>query len=195
MPDAQNSAAREALARLHAALDTHLDAVEVKTGENDPAVQAAFLELREASTAYDEAIFDEHDEVTPFDLPPLVDEEDLDDEGYGPRLSVLTRWDFTIGDPARLLATASSALGEEIDDPAVAVTLLAHVGARKGLAASAAATGVGLLWHGSVTAAVPCDYAEPDAEWTEEAFAGVDPDDVLCIVSDLPDLGDQADDN
>ncbi|MGQ0846791.1 MAG: hypothetical protein ACT4QF_21950 [Sporichthyaceae bacterium] len=179
------SEARTALARLHAALDAHLGAVESKTGENDPAVQAAFLELREASTAYDEAMFDEHDEVTPFDLPPLPDDDD-DDDSYGPRLSVLTRWDFSIVDADRLMASASSTLGEDIDDPAVAATLLAHVGARTGLAAAAAASSVGLLWHGSVTATVPCDYDEDDDEWTEDAFAGVDEDDVLCVVSDLP---------
>ncbi|MGQ0464396.1 MAG: hypothetical protein ACT4QG_03645 [Sporichthyaceae bacterium] len=188
------SEARTALVRLHAALDAHLDAVEKKSGENDPAVQATFLELREACTDYDEALFDDHDEVTPFDLPPLPDDEEDDDDSYGPRITVLARWDFSIADPARLVAAASEALGSEVDDPAVAATLLAHMGSRSGLGTSAAAADAGLLWHGTVTATVPCDYAEPDAEWMEEAFAeGVEPEDVLCIVSDVPDLAPAED--
>lgn len=184
------SEARTALARLHAALDAHLDVVEKKTGENDPAVQAAFLELREACTDYDETIFDEHDEVTPFDLPPLPTGDEDDDDSYGPRLSVLTRWDFSIADAAKLVAAAGAALGDEVDDPAVAATLLSHMGSRTGLGTAAAAANVGLLWHGTVTATVPCDYPDPDAEWMDEAFAeGVEQEDVLCIVSDVPDLG------
>ncbi len=181
------SEARTALSRLHAALDAHLDAVEARTGENDPAVQAAFLDLREAAGDFDAIMFTEHDEVTPFDLPELTDDDEDDDEDsvYGPRVSVISRWDFTIMDPEQLIAHAEDMVGEEIGDAATAVTLLAHLGARLGLAAGGNAKQVGLFWHGTVTMGMKCGPTELGDAWVDgDTFDNVDPDESLCYITD-----------
>lgn len=60
------------------ALREHLEAVEARTGESDPAVYAAFDHLRESFEAYEEALYDVHDEVTPFVVLELDDEDDED---------------------------------------------------------------------------------------------------------------------
>lgn len=54
--------------RVVAALRAHLAAVEARAGEHDAAVIAAFQDLRDALQAYDEALFDVHDEVVPYDV-------------------------------------------------------------------------------------------------------------------------------
>ncbi|MDQ1292335.1 MAG: hypothetical protein QG608_213 [Actinomycetota bacterium] len=81
---------RAALDRLIAALEAHLNAVIQRTGETDPAVVNAYQRLSDAFEVYDEALYTNHDEVTPFvlydededsedDLDEDLDEEDLDD--------------------------------------------------------------------------------------------------------------------
>jgi hypothetical protein len=181
------SDARKALAVLTAALDAHLTAVEAKSGENDPAVQAAFLDLREAAAAYDEAVFAEHDEVTPFDLPPLPEDDPEDDGSFGPRVTLLGRYDYTVVDPQKLLAQASALLGEDIEDIADAITVLGHLGARQGLASGENSRDVGLFWHGSVHMLMPCDVTELGDAWVEDAFVDVDPEDALCTITDALD--------
>lgn len=84
---------RALLDSLVAALTAHLGAVERRRGETDGAVFASYERLREAFTAYDEALYDAYDEVTPFvvvedeeededeeDDEDEFDDEDLDDE-------------------------------------------------------------------------------------------------------------------
>ncbi|MGN6599711.1 MAG: DNA primase [Actinomycetes bacterium] len=67
-----------------AALTAHLGAVERRRGETDGAVFASYERLREAFTAYDEALYDSYDEVTPFVVVEDEDEdEDEDDEFDG----------------------------------------------------------------------------------------------------------------
>lgn len=68
---AQPSAAevRAAAEAVKAALDRHLDAVERRSGEDDPAVYAAFDELAAAAEVYDELLYDTYDEVTPSRSP------------------------------------------------------------------------------------------------------------------------------
>ena len=81
---------RAALDRLVAALEAHLNAASRRHGEADPAVVAAYQTLAEAFEAYDEALYDSFDEVTPFvlyddaedadeDEDDELDEDDLDD--------------------------------------------------------------------------------------------------------------------
>ena len=97
---------RAAAEAVKAALDRHLDAVERRSGEDDPAVFAAFNELAAAAEEYDELLYDAHDEVTPFEIPG--------DEGLpaytGPEepnaISVLIRRDYAVVEPHRLLAQA-----------------------------------------------------------------------------------------
>src|SRR3954453_13677385 len=93
---------RAALDRLIAALEAHLSAAAGRQGEADPAVVSAYQVLADAFEAYDEALYDAFDEVTPFvlyddaadgeeehddlDEDDLADEEDLalDLPGDGP---------------------------------------------------------------------------------------------------------------
>ncbi|HEX3610909.1 MAG TPA: hypothetical protein VHU88_04410 [Sporichthyaceae bacterium] len=180
-----DSAARQALDRLVAALSDHLAAAEKRTGEQDPAVQTAFLAVRAAAAAYDDALYDEHDEVTPFDLPELHTDEPDESEGSAEepdRFALLARWDFSVVDPDLLLAAGSDALREEVDSSAVAVAALAHVHGHSGLVDRARANTLGLHWHGATTWVVPADEdpRSDTADWMDEAFVDIDPDAVLC---------------
>jgi hypothetical protein len=69
---------RAALATLVSALERHLEAAGQKRGENDPVVFAAYQDVAEAFDAYDDALLDAFDEVTPLEVY-RGDEED-DDE-------------------------------------------------------------------------------------------------------------------
>jgi hypothetical protein len=72
---------RAALDRLVAALEAHLAAASRRTGEADPAVVSAYQVLADAFEAYDEALYDAFDEVTPFVLyDDAADEEDDEDD-------------------------------------------------------------------------------------------------------------------
>ncbi|GAA2347471.1 hypothetical protein [Streptomyces cuspidosporus] len=105
---AQPSAAevRAAAEAVKAALDRHLDAVERRSGEDDPAVYAAFNDLAAAAEVYDELLYDAYDEVTPFEIPG----DDSLPPYAGPdepsALSVLIRRDYAVVEPQRLLAQA-----------------------------------------------------------------------------------------
>lgn len=79
--------ARAALDRLVAALEAHLAAAQQRRGEMDPRVERAYRVLADAFEAYDEALYDAFDEVTPFVLYDEVederedgDDDELDDE-------------------------------------------------------------------------------------------------------------------
>ena len=72
---------RAALDRLVGALEAHLAAAQRRRGEQDPAVEAAYAALSDAFESYDEALYDAHDEVTPFVLyEDVEDDEDEDAE-------------------------------------------------------------------------------------------------------------------
>ncbi|MEU5433380.1 hypothetical protein AB0G73_08365 [Streptomyces sp. NPDC020719] len=106
---AQPSAAevRAAADAVKAALDRHLEAVERRTGDDDPAVYDAFNALAAAAEAYDERLYDRYDEVTPFEIPGA---DDSLPPYTGPEepnaLSVLIRRDYAVVEPQRLLAQA-----------------------------------------------------------------------------------------
>lgn len=74
---------RTALTALTAALEEHLAAASARRGEEDPQVEAAFLGIIDAFEAYEEALFDAFDEVTPLviygDEPENFDDEDAQD--------------------------------------------------------------------------------------------------------------------
>jgi hypothetical protein len=72
-----SSEPRVALARLVGALEAHLDAVERRRSDTDPVVKDAYSSLADAFEGYDEALYEAHDEVTPF---VLFDEDAEDDE-------------------------------------------------------------------------------------------------------------------
>ena len=75
---------RAALDRLVAALEAHLAAAARRQGEADPAVVAAYQTLTDAFEAYDEALYDAYDEVTPFVLydeaEDAADDDEMDDD-------------------------------------------------------------------------------------------------------------------
>jgi hypothetical protein len=180
--DVQPAAAevRAAVEAVKAALDLHLEAIENRTGENDPAVFAAFEALASAAEAYDELLYDTYDEVTPFEVPA----GDGLPEYAGPEdpeaVSVLIRRDYTIVEPDRLFAQARRA-GE--DDPAAGETVNAALGVIFGeyepdeIAQRHKEFGLeegdSTLW---VAAAEP---AEP-GEWLEAPFDQADPQLVVC---------------
>lgn len=64
---------RAAAEAVKAAIDRHLDAVERRTGDDDPAVYDAFNALAAAAEVYDELLYERYDEVTPFEIPGADD--------------------------------------------------------------------------------------------------------------------------
>ena len=74
---------RAALATLVSALERHLEAAGQKCGENDPVVFAAYQDVAEAFDAYDDALLDAFDEVTPLEVYHEDAEEDDADELEG----------------------------------------------------------------------------------------------------------------
>ncbi|NAZ74984.1 primosomal protein [Kineococcus sp. T13] len=68
---------RAALARLVAALEDHLAAAANRRDEADPVVADAYQRVADAFEAYEEALYDAYDEVTPF---VLYDDDEGDDE-------------------------------------------------------------------------------------------------------------------
>ncbi|MEU1624464.1 hypothetical protein ABZ746_03780 [Streptomyces sp. NPDC020096] len=97
---------RAAAEAVKAAIDRHLAAIENRSGEDDPAVFAAFDSLAAAAEAYDELLYDTYDEVTPFEVPA----GDTLPAYAGPdepsAISVLIRRDYVVADPQRLIAQA-----------------------------------------------------------------------------------------
>ena len=75
---------RAALATLVSALERHLEAAGSKRGDNDPVVFAAYQDVAAAFDAYDDALLDAYDEVTPLEVyhedAEEDDADDLDDE-------------------------------------------------------------------------------------------------------------------
>ena len=118
-------------ARLTAALDDLTDALEAhlvactrRTGEADPAVQAAYTALREAASRYDDVLFTLLDEVTPWEFaegPHVEVEHDGADEAAAETLGVLVRRDYAMEDDDALLAAGREAFAELYpDDPEAA---------------------------------------------------------------------------
>ncbi|MFI8964250.1 hypothetical protein ACIGO8_19285 [Streptomyces sp. NPDC053493] len=110
---------RAAAEAVKAALDRHLAAVERRTGDDDPAVYEAFNALAAAAEAYDEALYDRYDEVTPFEIPGA---DDSLPPYAGPEephaVSVLIRRDYAVVEPQRLIAQARRVTDLERDDEA-----------------------------------------------------------------------------
>lgn len=70
---------RDALDRFVVALQRHYEAASARRSELDPTVVGAYDELAAAFVAYDDALFDAFDEVTPFDLTDEDDDDEYDD--------------------------------------------------------------------------------------------------------------------
>ncbi|WP_329114828.1 hypothetical protein [Streptomyces sp. NBC_01465] len=167
---------RAAAEAVKAALDRHLEAVEARTGEDDPAVYDAFNALAAAAEAYDERLYDRYDEVTPFEIPGADDA--LPPYG-GPEephaLSVLIRRDYAVVEPQRLLSQAQRIADLDPD--------------------ADTDTGVGAVVGSSVHAAVGVLFGEyePDEIASRHKEFGLEEGDSTLWVSaaeDLPEPGE-----
>jgi len=105
-----------ALDRVVAAARAHLATVRAAAGHEDPAVWRAFVELNNATAAYDELVFEVFDEVTPWDVKPLDEAElvtghpggDADDP-YQATISVRQRRDYRVSSVTALIRAAEQA--------------------------------------------------------------------------------------
>ncbi|MFH8345620.1 hypothetical protein [Streptomyces sp. NPDC018045] len=221
---AQPSAAevRAAAEAVKAALDRHLDAVEHRSGQDDPAVYAAFDELAAAAEAYDELLYDTYDEVTPFEIPG----SDTLPAYAGPEepsaLSVLIRRDYAVVEPQRLLSQAQriADLDPEsaADAAAEARALNGGTGSVAGVVGSSVHAALGVLFgefepdeiatrhkefgleEGDSTLwVVAADETPEPGEWLSAPFDQTDPQRVVCRfdVSSVfdEDLGADTDDD
>jgi hypothetical protein len=107
---------RRAAEALKRAVDSHLAAVEARSGESDPVVQDAYTALHDAAQRYDDLLFEVHDEVTPFVFSETTRTLDLvDDEEYEVEpewVSMLARWDFAVDDREALMDAGRTAAHE-----------------------------------------------------------------------------------
>ena len=69
---------RAALQALVNALEEHLAAAANRRSEDDPTVDGAYLAIANTFEAYEEALYDAYDEVTP--LTVFAEEDDSDDD-------------------------------------------------------------------------------------------------------------------
>lgn len=69
---------RAALQALVNAFEEHLVAASNRRSDNDPAVDGAYLAIADAFDAYEEALYNAYDEVTP--LTVFAEEDDSDDD-------------------------------------------------------------------------------------------------------------------
>lgn len=212
MSDAAQPTAAEVRAAAEAvktALDRHLEAVEHRTGEDDPAVYDAFNVLAAAAEAYDERLYDRYDEVTPFEIPGA---DDSLPPYAGPEepnaLSLLIRRDYAVVEPQRLLAQAQRIADLDPDEerPESAAVVGTSVHAALGvlfgeyepdeIASRHKEFG---LEEGDSTLWVSAADELPDpGEWLSTPFDQADPQRVVCrfdvsAVFDEDDLADDLD--
>ncbi|MER7517647.1 hypothetical protein [Streptomyces sp. NPDC126499] len=174
---------RAAAEAVKAALDRHLAAVEGRTGDDDPAVYEAFNALAAAAEAYDEALYDRYDEVTPFEIPGA---DDSLPPYAGPEephaLSVLIRRDYAVVEPQRLIAQARRVIDPDRDE--VAATTHAALGVLFGeyepdeIASRHKEFG---LEEGDSTLWVEAAEELPEpGEWLHAPFEQADPERIVC---------------
>ncbi|WP_028815487.1 hypothetical protein [Streptomyces flavidovirens] len=226
MSDAAQPTAAEVRAAAEAvkvALDRHLDAVERRTGDDDPAVYDAFNELAAAAEAYDERLYDRYDEVTPFEIPGS---DDSLPPYTGPEepnaVSVLIRRDYAVVEPQRLLAQAQriADADPDIDAPVIEVEVDTDVDAEErgnavALVGGSVHAALGVLFgeyepdeiasrhkefgleegDSTLWVAAAEDPPEP-GEWLNAPFEQADPQRVVCrfdVSSVFDDEFDEAD--
>ncbi|NJC22354.1 hypothetical protein BJ994_001430 [Arthrobacter pigmenti] len=71
---------RVALQSLVSALEEHLAAAASRRGDDDPAVEAAYLSIADAFESYEESLYEAHGEVTPLVIYEDDDEEEEDEQ-------------------------------------------------------------------------------------------------------------------
>lgn len=194
MSDAAQPSAAEVRAAADAvkvALDRHLEAVERRSGDDDPAVYDAFNALAAAAEVYDELLYDRHDEVTPFEIPGA---EDALPPYSGPEepnaLSVLIRRDYAVAEPQRLLAQAQRLADLDPDgrDSASAAMIGTSVHAALGVLfgeyeadeIASRHTEFGLEEGDSTLWVAAADELPEPGEWLGAPFDDADPQRVVC---------------
>lgn len=70
---------RAALQALVSAFEEHLAAASNRRGDDDPAVDGAYIAIADAFDAYEEALYEAYDEVTPLTVF-AEDEDDYSDD-------------------------------------------------------------------------------------------------------------------
>ncbi|MFD7227206.1 hypothetical protein [Streptomyces sp. NPDC059881] len=183
---------RAAAEAVKAALDRHLEAVERRTGEDDPAVYAAFNALAAAAEAYDERLYDRYDEVTPFEIPGA---DDSMPPYTGPdepnALSVLIRRDYAVVEPQRLLAQAQRIADldrDETTDEVSGAVVGASVHAALGVLfgefepdeIASRHKEFGLEEGDSTLWVAAADEPSEPGEWLATPFDQADPERVVC---------------
>jgi DNA-directed RNA polymerase delta subunit len=71
---------RSALQALVSAFEEHLVAASNRRGEDDPAVDGAYIAIADAFDAYEEALYEAYDEVTPLTVFAEDDADGDDDD-------------------------------------------------------------------------------------------------------------------
>ena len=181
--DVQPTAAqvRAAVEAVKAALDRHLDAIEKRSGEDDPAVHEAFEALASAAESYDELLYDAYDEVTPLEVPTGGSMPEYEGPEEPEAISVLIRRDYTIVAPDRLFSQARHA-SEDVDGSATA-TVNAALGVIFGEyepdEIAQRHKDFGLEEGDSTVWVSAMDPAEP-GEWLDAPFDQADPHLVVC---------------
>ena len=170
---------RNAAEAVKAAIDRHLAAVEARTGENDPGVAAAYEALALAADAYDEVLYDTHDEVTPFEVPSRRDAGDFPDPDEPEAITVLVRRDYLITDALRLRAAALSVDGAPESAASVSSALGALFAEYEPDEIAGRAEEFGLEEGDSTLWVTAADPAEP-GDWLAEPFEDADPELLIC---------------
>lgn len=180
--DVQPSVAdvRAAVAVFKAALDRHLEAIENRIGDDDPAVYEAFEALASAAESYDELLYDTYDEVTPFEVPSGEAMPEYSGPADPEAFSVLIRRDYTVAEPDRLFAQARRAGdGESAADASVSAALGVVFGEYEPDEVAQRHKEFGLEEGDSTLWVAAVEPAEP-GEWLDAPFDEVDPQLVLC---------------
>ncbi|MFI1098281.1 hypothetical protein [Streptomyces sp. NPDC020917] len=180
--DVQPSVAevRAAVAAVKAALDRHLEAIENRIGDDDPAVYEAFEALASAAESYDELLYDTYDEVTPFEVPSGEAMPEYSGPADPEAFSVLIRRDYTVAEPDRLFAQARRAGdGESAADASVSAAIGVVFGEYEPDEVAQRHKEFGLEEGDSTLWVAAVEPAEP-GEWLDAPFDEVDPQLVLC---------------
>lgn len=184
------------------ALHGHLSACARRLGENDVEVQVAYETLRRTAQAYDDALFDAYDEVTPFEFTPARSDAEPAELAEGSRFGVLLRRDYIIDDAPALLRAGRVAYAEvwpeeaghavtEVADAGQAVYQLLHAHGVDGLAGQADEAGLlpigGTLWLQGI--------AEEDETLEDEPFSVADEELVVYRVDEMYEDDEASDDD
>ncbi|SEO67360.1 hypothetical protein [Actinacidiphila rubida] len=181
--DVQPSVAdvRAAVAAFKAALDRHLEAIETRVGDDDPAVYEAFEALAAAAESYDELLYDTYDEVTPFEVPTGTANPEYSGPSDPEAISVLIRRDYTIVAPDRLFSQARRVSdGAEGADATVSSALGVVFGEYEPDEVAQRPKEFGLEEGDATLWVAAAEQPSEPGEWLEAPFDEVNPQLVLC---------------